>query len=344
MEDKKLSIREVSRLSGVSVSTVSRIINQTGRFSKKTEEKVFQVMKELNYVPNRLAQSMRTHNNQTVGILIPDILNEPHALMVRTIQMDLLQAGYITTIFNTGENTDVIRRCIEMMRSQRMMGMVCIPSRCMTGEEVTAMPTVYLERRPPLAPKEDSLLLHVDDEQVGYMAGQALLAHGCKRMCVLMDEEDLLPHQQRLAGFAKALAEQGLQLNPEMILRGQSHKTTATLSLMQKWVDQPDVPDGVFAMELRPALGTLTVMRDHHWPAHLVGFGRLRLTDYGLLDLDSVYEPVREMAHEAAVALLKLIEEGPESAGDKVFQPIMNNAEDQRRIRERNYQEWRSAQ
>ena len=74
MGNGRVSIREVSQLSGVSISTVSRIINQTGRFSKETEKKVFQVMKDLNYVPNRLAQSMRSHNNLTVGILIPDIL------------------------------------------------------------------------------------------------------------------------------------------------------------------------------------------------------------------------------------------------------------------------------
>lgn len=327
MGNGRVSIREVSQLSGVSISTVSRIINQTGRFSKETEKKVFQVMKDLNYVPNRLAQSMRSHNNLTVGILIPDILDEPHALIVRIIQRDLLEAGYITTIFNTGEDPSVVRRCIEMMHSQQMMGMVCIPSRQMTGEEVDQLPTVYFGRRPPKARVDNSLLISVDNDQVGYMAGKKLLAHGCRRICVMMDELDLLPHVQRLNGLKRALAEQQLTITPDMILRGHSSRTTQMLDMLQQWAVHADAPDGIFAMEVRPALGAMKVIQELRWPTYLIGFGKLRLMDYGLLNMDSIDEPVKEMAHKAASALLAMVEKGPDAVTDKVFQPYETRME-----------------
>lgn len=325
MTKERVSIREVSRRSGVSVSTVSRIINQSGRFSPKTAARVYQVMQELDYVPNKLAQSMRTHQNLVIGILIPDILNEIHALMVRTMQTDLIQEGYITTIFNTGDSAEVTSRCVDMMRAQRMMGVVCIPARTMTGVEVGSFPTVYLGRRPEASPGEGTVLVQTDNELAGYLAGRELVEKGCKRPGVLMDTLPLSTHEARLAGFRRALHEAGLALEPEVIYRENSEKTTTTIRLMEQQVHRPGFPDGIFAMEARMAVGMLKVIQANQLPTHLVGYGKIRLADYGLLDFDCVHEPVQEMAHAAVRQLLALAQTQVEDTEDVTFPPTLHH-------------------
>lgn len=73
MKSENLSIKEVARLAGTSVATVSRVINQNGRFSKETEKRVREVIEKYNYRPNELARSLRVDKAQVVGVIIPDI-------------------------------------------------------------------------------------------------------------------------------------------------------------------------------------------------------------------------------------------------------------------------------
>ena len=99
-----MSIQEVSRLSGVSMATVSRVIHQKdGHFSQATGQRVREVMQRLNYVPDAVAQGMRMQFMPIVGIIVPDIMDENYALMVRTIQSELYTLGYTTIIFNSNE-------------------------------------------------------------------------------------------------------------------------------------------------------------------------------------------------------------------------------------------------
>lgn len=76
MKENKLSIKDIARLAGVSVATVSRVINQNGRFSKETERKVLDIIEQYNYRPNELARGLRVHKTQVIGVIVPDITNE----------------------------------------------------------------------------------------------------------------------------------------------------------------------------------------------------------------------------------------------------------------------------
>ena len=75
--DEPMSIRKIAELAGVSVATVSRIINKKGRYSKETEKRVHEIMDEYGYVPNMLAKGLRTNRNMTIGIMLPDITTLP---------------------------------------------------------------------------------------------------------------------------------------------------------------------------------------------------------------------------------------------------------------------------
>ena len=91
MKENKLSIKDIARLAGVSVATVSRVINQNGRFSKETERKVLDIIEQYNYRPNELARGLRVHKAQVIGVIVPDITNEFFAHIVKKIENELIK-------------------------------------------------------------------------------------------------------------------------------------------------------------------------------------------------------------------------------------------------------------
>ena len=116
MPDKKISIRDIAEKSGVSVATVSRVINQNGRYSAETEARVRQIMEEYNYVPNLLARGLRQQQVPEIGIIVPDITNEFFGRLVVQIESELFEHGYTLTICNTNEDRMIERRYLEMIR------------------------------------------------------------------------------------------------------------------------------------------------------------------------------------------------------------------------------------
>ena len=106
-EKKQLSVVDIARLAGTSVATVSRVINQNGRFSKETEEKVLSIIRQYNYQPNQMARSLRGGQSRVIGILVPDISSEYYSSMTKEIQTALLAEDYLAIICNTDENIGV---------------------------------------------------------------------------------------------------------------------------------------------------------------------------------------------------------------------------------------------
>lgn len=98
-----------------SVATVSRVINQNGRFSKATEKKVLDIIEQYNYQPNQLARSLRVQHSQIIGITVPDISNEFFANITRAVQKHLLKQNYMTIICNTNESGMEARKQIRLV-------------------------------------------------------------------------------------------------------------------------------------------------------------------------------------------------------------------------------------
>ena len=90
MEDKKISMVDIAKLSGVSIATVSRVLNKNGRYSKETEDRVLKVIQEHNYKVNVNAKGLRTKRTQTIGVIVPDITNDVFSQIDRPIEPSIV--------------------------------------------------------------------------------------------------------------------------------------------------------------------------------------------------------------------------------------------------------------
>ena len=97
-----ISIKEISQKAGVSIATVSRVINKKGRYSKDTEERVMRIIEENHYEPNLVARGLRVQRMKNVGIIVPDITNEFFMKLVHKIEKELFAQGYETMVGERG--------------------------------------------------------------------------------------------------------------------------------------------------------------------------------------------------------------------------------------------------
>lgn len=147
MNKDKLPIKEIARLANTSVATVSRVINQNGRFSKETEQRVRDVIKEYGYQPNMLAKGLRQDRLKVIGVVVADITSSFFSGIVREIERELFQRGYMTVLCDTYEYETVESSFVDMLRNMRFSGIIYVGGK-RTQSIFEELPVVYVDARP----------------------------------------------------------------------------------------------------------------------------------------------------------------------------------------------------
>ncbi|MBC7098832.1 LacI family DNA-binding transcriptional regulator, partial [Candidatus Bipolaricaulota bacterium] len=146
------TIRDVAERAGVSVATVSHVINGTRKVAPETAERVRRAMEELDYHPNAVAQSLRTRKTHVIGVVVSDITNPFFATLVRGAEDAALEAGYSIVVCNSDETLEKENRYVQVLRRRRVDGMLLAP---VGGGENPAIrklarqgvPFVFVDRR-----------------------------------------------------------------------------------------------------------------------------------------------------------------------------------------------------
>lgn len=150
VKKKNISIKEIAKLADVSVATVSRVINNNGRFSDKTKEKVETIIKEYGYTANIAAKSLRTSKSKTIGLIVPNIDNEWFSQLALDIENYFFKHNYSVFICNTSQNEEKEVAYFKSLDSKLVDGIICIsgietiPSDSLTRD----IPIVCIDRKP----------------------------------------------------------------------------------------------------------------------------------------------------------------------------------------------------
>lgn len=208
--ENKISIKEIARLAGTSVATVSRVINRNGRFSEETEKRVRKIIEEYNYQPNPLAKGLRENQMNLIGVIVSDVSNEFFSGIVREIESELFRRDYITILCNTSEKEENEKKIIESLSTLRISGIIYVGGK-RSRHIFRDLPAVYVDRRPPVRPADQpTCFIGSNNVKGGYIAAERLLAAGRKRPAIVMFEKELDTQEQRHLGFMRAMADYGM--------------------------------------------------------------------------------------------------------------------------------------
>lgn len=212
-------LREVARLSGISVSTASRALSGSPLVSAATSAVVQRAADAIGYRPNASARALRTGGSQLVGLVITNLVNTSFRVIAELLQQQLSGAGYHLVLCITGKDAEQERAALQTLLELDASGVVAVGSNSTAFAEVRArgVPVIHLGRRPS-APVGDSVL---GDERGGArLAVELLLAQGHRRIAIVCGPASVTSDRERLQGYRQALAAAGRPVVDELAFAG----------------------------------------------------------------------------------------------------------------------------
>ncbi|TCO32867.1 LacI family transcriptional regulator [Kribbella steppae] len=315
MSQRKVSIRDVAAHAGVSVTTVSHVLNEAPgkRITDATRARVKQSADELGYAPSSVARNLRLQRSQMLALISDEIATTPYAgRMILGAQEAASKAGWLLMLVNTGFDSEFEAAEIRALRQRQVDGFLYATMyhrEVVLPEAIDGVPTVLLDAR-----SDDLSVPSVVPDEVGggRTATEELIRHGHTRIGFLNNVDDIPATRGRLEGYRAALDDAGLVFDQRLVVEGSSD-TEGGLQTARKLLSATDRPTALFCFNDRMAMGAyhaaaelgLRIPED----LSLVGFDNQELIAEGLRPvLTTVALPHYEMGAWAVETLIARIE------------------------------------
>ncbi len=257
------TIHDVAKRAGVAPITVSRVINNSGYFSQDTRARVEAAIAELEYMPNRLASSLRSKRTNTLALVITDITNPFFTTLARGVEDTASDAGYTVVFCNTDESDVKEQKYLQVLLQQQVDGILLVPARSTAASldviRKQATPVVILDRRMPPDTKVD--VVRCENEDGAYRLVRLLSELGHERIAILSGPMGVSTAEDRLAGYQRALAEAGQPPDSGLIIYGEFNQTSG-YDMIQRLLAVEPRPTAIFAANNMIGIGALNAIRD----------------------------------------------------------------------------------
>ena len=244
---KKVTLKDIAKELGVTVSTVSHVFNGRDDISEQTKEKVLKTAKKLGYIPNASAASLRLGKSNTIAAIVPDISNPYMAYQISLIEDKMRLMNYTVIILNTNENEELEKDAIITACSKRVDGILLCPSQKSTKNikflDGLNIPYVLIGR---YFADYDTDYVCADDYKSGYLLGEHLAKSGCKKPIYIGAYKYIEPSINRFAGAQKAFCEHGIDLGDDVFFEAEP-KSGNVEAVMQKLIANNATFDSIIA-------------------------------------------------------------------------------------------------
>ncbi len=312
---KILSVHDVAFKAGVSISTVSRVINGAKNISPDTLSKVQSAIKDLNFKPNRVAQRLRLKKGQRklIGLLVPDIQNPFYVDVVKGVEDLAYAQGYAVFMGNFGQAVDKEDLYLDLMLSESVDGLIVAPSTEKHSKIVSLVknqfPIVCVDRG--LAEIESDLVI-VNNYQLAFDAVEHLINRGHKRIAYIGGLSSIPTTARRKQGYLDALTKHGIEINESLIKLGDSKHESGRI-LAAELLNMKNRPTALFTGNNLITLGALETIhsRELKIPKEIaiVGFDDMPWSISLHPPLTAVSQPGYEIGNRAAEMLFHRIKD-----------------------------------
>jgi DNA-binding LacI/PurR family transcriptional regulator len=261
---KRPTMRDVAKAAGVSLMTVSRVVNRDPRVQPETAARVERAIRQLGYQRNDAARQLRREGEptQTIGLLVDDIANPFFATLARAVEDAARVHSCVVLIGSSNDSIEREREVISAFCSRRVDGLILVPAagshRFLRAQQELGVKVVCVDR--PAAQLEVDTVL-VDNRHGAHTAVRHLISHGHRRIGYLGDREDIWAVRERYAGFLQALAEEGLTADPAIVRHGLRSRAAAA-DAAAELLRQPEPPTAIFASNDLVTMGVIDELQD----------------------------------------------------------------------------------
>lgn len=321
------TIREVAEKAGVSITTVSHVVNNTRFVSEDVRMRVNDAIRETNYQPNALARSLRRGKTHTIGLIIPDSSNPFFAEVGRAVEGEAFAKGYSVIFCNTEGNPVREDFYLDVLAKKQVDGIILVSG----GRPSQSFIQVHDRQTPLVIVDRDSSDLAIDTVLTdnlggGLLATQHLISLGHKRIACLTGPSSVSPSAQRVNGYKQALQEAGLPYDESLVCRG-DYTAAAGWTHGRELIKMANRPTAIFACNDMMAIGVLRAAAETgiRVPEDLalVGFDDIELAAYANPGLTTIAQDKQKIGETAVNLLVEKIGDQEINGRREFLQPTL---------------------
>ena len=308
-----VNIKQLAQQLNLSISTVSRALNDKYDISPETKKKVRELAKKLNYQPNPYASSLRQHKSKTIAVVVPELANNFFTLAIKGIQSVASEVGYHVLIYVTNEDYKIESDVFSHMQSGRVDGViVSISSNTIKRDHLwkvknNGLPLVFFDR---VCDEFDTAKVTTDDYNSGFKATQHLIDNGCNRIAYLLISKNLSIGVNRMQGYLDALKKNQLNSKEELIVNCSTDQDKNYVQI-KKLLNSKQPPDGIFASVESLAITSYHVCNDLKLSipndVKVISFSNLETAPLLNPSLTTITQPAFNIGKEAPAILFKAL-------------------------------------
>ena len=310
--NRSVTIRDVAKTAGVSVSTVSRVLNGKVDVAKETKTHVLSVIEELGYATNLAARSMRSQKKNLIGLIMPDIAY-PYAIeIMKGVNQAIAESEFDLLVYTSGDvrksgRVTSEQKYITLLAKSISDGVIVVAP--VASEYHIDKPIVSID---PVMSKPNYPAVHATNYQGSFDATQYLIELGHTRIGYIIGRTELESANRRLSGYRDALEQAGIPIEDQLITHG-DFTTKTGIDCGRELLSLDNPPTAIVAANDQMAMGVYQVAEEMGLRIpedfSLVGFDNIPESKY--LGLTTVDQFISEMGYKATQMLIKIIKEIP---------------------------------
>ena len=313
-----MTIKDIAESCGVSISTVSRVLNDHPDVSPKVRERVLEASRKAHYVPNNSARDLVRARSEGIGLIVKGVGNPFFTQIIHAIERAIDAAGYSLVLHQISIDEDELLAGATLARSKKLKGLIFLGGRGdyqRADVDILDVPFVccaYTVRFTPL-PRESYSSVAIDDRMEGYRATKHLLDNGHRKIGVIMNSRhDHSIGELRYMGYCDALEEMGLQLDETLLEEVGSFSLSATYDAACRLLDRRGDLTAIFAYSDSMAVAAAKALHDkgRRVPedCSLIAIDGLEMSAYFVPVLTTMAQPQTELGTTAVGTLVDMIE------------------------------------
>lgn len=312
-----MNIRDIARLAGVGVSTVSRVINEHPDVKYETREKILKIIKESNYIPNNSARILKKNNTNNIGVLVKGVFNPFFAEMINIIGNRINEAGYTMILQQNDYATeDDVDNLIAFVKEKRLQGIICLGGNFLNINDesfqfldipvvLTSVNTLSKESKSKFSS------IGIDNVLAAKASIQYLIDKGHRNIGILLGEKnDVGISGLRLEGYKKALEENNIPYSEENVFIGDYDYSGAYRVTKEIINNRKDIT-AIFSISDIMAVGAAKSVIDQGLQVgediSIMGFDGMDISKYYNPGITTVKQPKKNMANNSIDLLLALL-------------------------------------
>ncbi|MBT9775184.1 LacI family DNA-binding transcriptional regulator [Clostridium sp. MCC353] len=317
----QITIKEVAKLCGVGISTVSRAINNHPDINAETKKKIMRVIEEQNYIPNNSARNLKRVESKMIVVLMKGITNPFFNRMIKIFENRIVRYKYSILIHHVDEEEDEVTAALRLEKEKKPGGMIFLGGKADHEEEkLKSLKAPFVMCACRLNPDIDKTLyssVSIDDVNASYEMVSHLISQGHRRIAIAAArKEDTAVGKMRLAGYKKALADHNIPYREELVIHQDAETDAYSMSggysAAKRFLESGAGATAIFAISDVTAFGVCRALADAGkmipGDISVAGFDGIEMAEYYCPSLTTMKQPCDQMALESVELLFDLMD------------------------------------